>query len=94
MSTLGRTLSNVSWTAGGHVLTTALQFGVSIALARLLAPHDFGVMAVAVGLQVVLEDYVHAEWLKVAALIVLRFAVALLGLAAALAVLRIALGAP
>lgn len=44
------------------------------------------------GLQVVVEDYVHSEWLKLAALLIIRFAALLFGLAAGLAVLRVALG--
>ena len=54
MAVPGRTLSSMSWTAAGQVATTAINFGVSVALARLLAPHDFGVVALAVGLQIVL----------------------------------------
>ena len=42
------------------------------------------------GLQVVLEDYVKAEWTKIAALLAVKGICWLLALAAALAVLRIA----
>lgn len=45
------------------------------------------------GLQVVIEDYVHSEWVKITALIVAQFFLILLGLTAAIAVLKIALGA-
>lgn len=41
------------------------------------------------GLKVVIEDYVHAQWLRTASLLVLKLALALLALTAALAVLRI-----
>lgn len=44
------------------------------------------------GLQVVVEDYVHTEWLKLASLVVLNAAMILLGGISMLAVLRIALG--
>lgn len=44
------------------------------------------------GVQVVLEDYVHSEWLKIASIVAMKFAVILLGLASAVAVLRISLG--
>ena len=44
------------------------------------------------GLQVVIEDYVRAEWLKTSALMVMKFAVIVLAAATVLAVLRIALG--
>lgn len=45
------------------------------------------------GLQIVIEDYVHAEGLKIASLIVMKFAMITIGLACAVAVLRISLGA-
>jgi succinate dehydrogenase / fumarate reductase membrane anchor subunit len=45
------------------------------------------------GLQVVIEDYVHAPGLKLASLLLSRFAHILLGVAAAFAVLKIGLGA-
>jgi succinate dehydrogenase / fumarate reductase, membrane anchor subunit len=46
------------------------------------------------GMQVVIEDYVHTEWVKVTVLIATQFLLILLGLAATIAVLKIALGAP
>ena len=45
------------------------------------------------GLQVVIEDYVHAEAGKVALIILVKFAAAVLGLASVLAVLRLTFGA-
>ena len=42
------------------------------------------------GIQVVIEDYVHAEGVKIAALIALRFACFFLGAAGVFAVLKIA----
>ena len=45
------------------------------------------------GVQVVVEDYVHSEWLKLGALILLRFVTVLLVTACILSVLRIAFGA-
>jgi succinate dehydrogenase / fumarate reductase membrane anchor subunit len=44
------------------------------------------------GLQVVIEDYVHVEWQKLTALIVVKFGSVLLGVAGVFAVLRIAFG--
>lgn len=44
------------------------------------------------GLQVVIEDYVHTRWLEVASLMVIKFIAVLAALAGVLAVLRIALG--
>ena len=43
------------------------------------------------GLQVVIEDYVHSEGARLVSLLVMRAAAVLLGLVAALSVLRIAL---
>ncbi|MGH8578860.1 MAG: succinate dehydrogenase, hydrophobic membrane anchor protein [Gammaproteobacteria bacterium] len=44
------------------------------------------------GMQVVIEDYVHTPWLKVILLLTLQFAMLLLALVSMLAVLRVALG--
>lgn len=44
------------------------------------------------GLQVVVEDYVHAEWLKLWTVLVIRFATVVVALASIFAVLRIAFG--
>ena len=44
------------------------------------------------GLQVVLEDYVHSEWLKIASILVVKFAALLLALAGIFAVLHISFG--
>lgn len=45
------------------------------------------------GLQVVIEDYVHTRWKEVSLLVAIKFLAVLGALAGALAVLRIALGA-
>ena len=47
---------------------------------------------VILGLQVVIEDYVHQEGAKIASLLLLKFLLILLGGAAILSVLRIAFG--
>jgi succinate dehydrogenase / fumarate reductase membrane anchor subunit len=44
------------------------------------------------GLQVVIEDYVHTRWLEVGSLVVIKLLAVLGALASVLAVLRIALG--
>jgi succinate dehydrogenase / fumarate reductase membrane anchor subunit len=44
------------------------------------------------GVQVVIEDYVHAEPAKLAGLIATKFAAAAIGLSCVLAILRLALG--
>jgi succinate dehydrogenase / fumarate reductase membrane anchor subunit len=44
------------------------------------------------GLQVIIEDYVHVGWLEVSLMVLVRFGSIFLGIAAALAVLLIATG--
>ncbi|QWT21760.1 succinate dehydrogenase, hydrophobic membrane anchor protein [Bacillus sp. NP157] len=44
------------------------------------------------GLQVVIEDYVHTRWLEVASLVLIKFIAVLATLTGVLAVLRVALG--
>jgi succinate dehydrogenase / fumarate reductase, membrane anchor subunit len=46
----------------------------------------------ALGIQVVIEDYVHSEWIKIPALVVLRLLCLALAVAGIFAVLRIAFG--
>jgi succinate dehydrogenase / fumarate reductase membrane anchor subunit len=47
---------------------------------------------IAHGLQVVIEDYVHVEWQKLAALVIVKFGCVVLGVAGIFSVLRIAFG--
>lgn len=47
---------------------------------------------VQLGLQVVLEDYVHTEWLKIASIALVKFASVALAVAAIFSVVKIALG--
>ncbi|HUZ73277.1 MAG TPA: succinate dehydrogenase, hydrophobic membrane anchor protein [Stellaceae bacterium] len=61
----------------------------AIAMALLLIA---GLYHMALGVQVVIEDYVHTEWVKLTALVVDRFAALVLAVAGLFAVLRIALG--
>jgi len=47
----------------------------------------------ALGLEVVIEDWVHADWVKIPSLVVVRLLCLALGVAGIFAVLRIAFGA-
>jgi succinate dehydrogenase / fumarate reductase membrane anchor subunit len=44
------------------------------------------------GIQVVIEDYVHTEWLKIASIMVVKLAAVALGVGAAFAILKLAFG--
>lgn len=44
------------------------------------------------GVQVVIEDYIHSEWQKIACIILTKFLVILAGTAAVLAILKVFLG--
>ena len=68
--------------AGGPVVATLL-----VALIIAVFTHA------KLGLQVVLEDYIHHEGTRVAAIVVMQGAVFLVGLAGVIAVLKLALGA-
>jgi PST family polysaccharide transporter len=58
-SLAARTASAAQWRLAGTVLTISLQLGVGVVLARLLAPGDFGIVALAsvvLGLSTLLGD--------------------------------------
>ena len=44
------------------------------------------------GIQVVIEDYIHTEWQKIGSIILVKFLVFLAGMASVLAILKIFLG--
>jgi succinate dehydrogenase / fumarate reductase membrane anchor subunit len=44
------------------------------------------------GIQVVIEDYIHTEWQKIASIILVKFLVFLAGMASVLAIVKIFLG--
>jgi succinate dehydrogenase / fumarate reductase membrane anchor subunit len=70
-----------AWIASPIVATLLLLFIATLAWHTIL------------GLQVVIEDYVGAKGVRVAALVAMKFAFVLAAAAAAIAVLRLAIGA-
>ncbi|MFI4920330.1 MAG: succinate dehydrogenase, hydrophobic membrane anchor protein [Gammaproteobacteria bacterium] len=67
-----------------HGPTTAVLLSLFLAV---LLYHAY------LGVQVVVEDYVHTEWRKIATLLLIKFACILLAAAGVFTVLRIAFGA-
>jgi O-antigen/teichoic acid export membrane protein len=62
-----RVMRGLTWTALAQLINATITFAVSVALARLLAPQDFGLMAMAVGAQSIIAALVE---LGLAALII------------------------
>lgn len=60
-------MTGLSWSALAQVINTITGIAVSVALARLLAPHEFGLMAMAIGAQSIIAAFVE---LGLAALII------------------------
>jgi succinate dehydrogenase / fumarate reductase membrane anchor subunit len=85
-------VSFVAETAGAdyHTVVNLLKSPVTASLLIAFAVSLF--YHAQLGLQVIIEDYVHVEWLKVTAIVAVQFAAVLLGLMTAVAVLRVALG--
>ncbi|MEM7467747.1 MAG: succinate dehydrogenase, hydrophobic membrane anchor protein [Pseudomonadota bacterium] len=68
-----------AWVAKPHVTVLLLVFVAALFYHMKL------------GMQVVIEDYLHVEWMKISALIALKFACALGAIAAIVAILKISL---
>lgn len=87
------------WLVGSFVALTGADYatmrawvarpGVTVGLVVLLIALFYHAQ---LGLQVILEDYVDAEGLRLASLVAVRFACLLLGLLGVISVLRIAFG--
>lgn len=80
------TLSGFSYEEAVAFIGRPVNSILLLLLTLTLAYHSY------LGLQVVIEDYVHAPGLKLASLLLSRYAHILLGVAAAFAVLKIGLG--
>lgn len=70
----------VEWMRSPIVSTLLIMFVVSV------------FYHVQLGIQVIIEDYIHTEWRKMASLLALSFVTAFLSLVSVVLVLRVALG--
>ena len=76
---------------GEHAVASAwMQSPLNAVLLLLLVVATFHHMQL--GLQVVIEDYIHAEYMKIVMLVIVKGASLLLGVAAAFAVLKVSFG--
>ncbi|MBU8537068.1 succinate dehydrogenase, hydrophobic membrane anchor protein [Falsiroseomonas tokyonensis] len=81
---------SLATSAGLTHLEAAAWIGHPVNAVLLLALIGLTFHHTAAGLQVVLEDYAKPEWVKIASILAVKAVCALLALAAALAVLRLA----
>ena len=72
------------------VASTWMQSPLNAVLLLLLVVATFHHMQL--GLQVVIEDYIHVEYMKIVMLVIVKGASLLLGVAAAFAVLKVSFG--
>ncbi len=76
---------------GEHAVASAwMQSPLNAVLLLLLVVATFHHMQL--GLQVVIEDYIHVEYMKIVMLVIVKGASLLLGVAAAFAVLKVSFG--
>jgi succinate dehydrogenase / fumarate reductase membrane anchor subunit len=82
----------VVWLVGEPHAVVADWLGSPVPGLLMLVMIVAGLYHLKLGMQVVIEDYVHTEWLKLASIVVVMFGCILLGLACVLAVLSLILG--
>ncbi len=81
------------WLAGASYAEVVAWLAEPVPAAMMLLLIGFGLYHLKLGMQVVIEDYVSTEWMKLAGIIVVSFWCLALGLACVMAVLHIWLGA-
>ncbi len=79
--------------AAGDYLSAIAWFASPLNVALLLALVIALFYHAQLGMQVIIEDYLHTAWLKMATLVLLNFVMALLALAAIVAALKVWLAA-
>ena len=81
------------WLSGASYQEAAAWLGEPVPAALMLLLIAFGLYHLKLGMQVVIEDYVATEWMKLAGIIIVSFWCIALGLASAMAVIDLWLGA-
>ncbi|MGH8650826.1 MAG: succinate dehydrogenase, hydrophobic membrane anchor protein [Gammaproteobacteria bacterium] len=80
-------MSGASYEAAVRWLSSPIVAALMLVFVAALCYHAH------LGMQVVIEDYVHTPWLKITLLLTFQFAMLLLALVSMLAILRVALAA-
>ncbi|MBN9537489.1 MAG: succinate dehydrogenase, hydrophobic membrane anchor protein [Reyranella sp.] len=78
--------------SGADYATVRAWIGSPIVMVLLILTIVIGLHHAQLGMQEVVEDYVHSEGLKLASIIALKFIAVFFGLAASVAILRIGFG--